>query len=362
MDAPLHGLWFDGRSSRAHAVALSLLPGPRGPALRLQPADGLRPALTLSGDEVAWPEAWSARRAPPKLVVDLREHGSLEVADVAGWHAALAAAGHRAPLSQRMQTRWPVLLLVLVAAVAALAAFNRWGTPWAAAQLTRSVPLAWETALSEKALQSTWLQPSRLPAQRQQQLRERFDALGKQVSPNLRRYPGYLPRLQLVFRRGIGPNAFALPGGTVVMTDEIVEKAAQLHLPDEALLGVLAHEIGHVMHRHGTRLVVEQGVLQGVMSLALGDVSWLVSSGGALLTGLSYRRGHESEADCFALALMHDAGLPTAPMAELLLAIDAQARGDAKGERAGWLSLLETHPETPQRALALKSGQAQACR
>jgi Zn-dependent protease with chaperone function len=60
-------------------------------------------------------------------------------------------------------------------------------------------------------------------------------------------------------------------------------------------VGVLAHEIGHVVHRHTTRMVVEQGVLQMGLGLALGDVSGILSTGSALLTGLHYRRSHERE-------------------------------------------------------------------
>ncbi|HZY15610.1 MAG TPA: M48 family metallopeptidase, partial [Ramlibacter sp.] len=313
--------------------------------------------------EVGWPEAWSARRLPAKLVVDLRAHGSLELDDVAGWQGALASAGHVAPLAQRMQTRWGMFLAVLLVAAAGLGAFYRWGTPWTAAQLTRQVPLSWELTLSEKALQdmdAQVLRPSRLPTARQQQLRQRFDALAQQVAPALRRYPDYRPQLRLQFRRGLGANAFALPGGTIVLTDGMVEAAANQRLADDALLGVLAHEIGHVMHRHTTRLVVEQGVLNVGLGLALGDLSSLVSTGASVLTGLAYRRNHETEADCFALALMQHAGRPIAPMADLLLQVDAQA-GPETGEGASWTSLLSSHPGTPQRARQLKSGTAPGC-
>ena len=65
-------------------------------------------------------------------------------------------------------------------------------------------------------------------------------------------------------------NAFALPGGTVVMTDAIVQAAADKGISDDALVGVLAHEIGHVVHRHGMRMVVEQGVLNMGLGLAFG--------------------------------------------------------------------------------------------
>ena len=363
----LRGAWFDGRSSRAREVGVRLAPGARGPTLALEALDGGSVPPPLRHYEVGWPEAWSSRRAPRKVVVDLGEHGSLEIADAAGWQAALQAAGHRASLAQRMQTRWSALLLVLVVVAGVLLAFYRWGTPWAATQLTRQVPLEWELGLSQRVLadmDTSWLKPSKLPPQRQAELRARFDALAAQVAPPLRRYGGYQPRLVLQFRSGMPPNAFALPGGTIVMTDAMVQQAADRKLPDEALVGVLAHEIGHVMHRHTTRMIVEQGVLNIGLGLALGDVSALVSTGASLLTGLAYRRGHETEADCFAAGLMRHAALPTAPMADLLLGIDAGAGGEEAARREGpsWMNLLSSHPDTALRARELKEGHAQACR
>jgi Zn-dependent protease with chaperone function len=87
-------------------------------------------------------------------------------------------------------------------------------------------------------MDQSWLKPSKLPAERQAQLRERFDALARQLEPRLQRYSGYAPRLSLSFRSGLGANAFALPGGTIVMTDGLVEAAAQQGLGDDALVGV----------------------------------------------------------------------------------------------------------------------------
>ena len=363
---PMRGRWFDGRSSRAQAVLVSLHPGPGGPALHLNTlAAAGADILKLETSRIGWPETWSAGRAPRTVVVDLREHGSLEIDDVPLWQAALAAAGGRTALAQRMQTRWTVLLAVLVVAIVIVGAFYRWGTPWAATQVTRQVPLEWESALTTRALHDLdqrWLKPSKLPAARQAQLRDRFDELARQIDPALRRYPGYAPRLNLSFRSGLGPNAFALPGGTVVITDALVEAAQQQGLADDALVGVLAHEIGHVMHRHTTRMIVEQGVLNVGLGLALGDVSMLVSTGSSLLTGLAYRRSHETEADCFAAALMRKAQLPVAPMADLLLGVE-NARGGkapAAGE-ASWASLLSSHPETAVRARKLKLGQVDGC-
>ena len=356
----MQGLWFDGRSSAAREVEVRLQPGARGPSLAL--SAGGADALELRHEQVQWPERWSAARRPRKVVVDLGGHGSLEVRDVAAWEGALAAAGHRPSLAQRMHMRWSTFAAVLAAAALLVFAFYRWGTPWAATQLTRHVPLGWETALSERFLRdldASWLKPSKLPPERQAALRARFDALARSLPAELRRYGGYEPRLVLHLRRGMGANAFALPGGTIVMTDAIVELADQHRLGDEALAGVLAHEIGHVMQRHTTRMLVEQGVLNVGLGLALGDVSWLLSTGSSVLTGLSYRRSHETEADCFALALMTRTGGRAEPMGDLLLHM--QGGGKALPKEAAWMELLSSHPATPQRAQALKSGKHPSC-
>ena len=378
----LPGRWFDGRSSKARPVLVGLRATARGPSLVLHPLSppGAAPVVFTS-QQVDWPEAWNERRPPLRVVVDLRDHGSVEIDAVTQWRAALAAAGNRPGIAQRMQTRWPALLGVTLAAVVGLTLFYRYGTPWAATQLTRFVPLSWETSVTEKALQQMdegTLKPSALPRARQDQLQARFDALVQQTPAALHRYRGYQPLLSLEFRAGMGANAFALPGGKIVMTDGIVKAAADKGLTDDALVGVLAHEIGHVVHRHTTRMVVEQGVLQMGLGLALGDVSAIVSTGSALLTGLSYRRSHEREADCYAIDLMRHAALPTAPMGQLLLAMahedEAQtkksdapasaadkgkARADAKAHPV-W-SLLSSHPDTIQRATELQQGQAPHC-
>ena len=380
--------WFDGLSSQPRPVLLGLPPGAEGPSLHLHPLQAGVPGRQFAYREVQWPEAWNDQRPQQRLVVDLGPAGSLEIDDAPAWQAALRAAGQRPGLAQRMQHRWGVLLVVLLVALGALAVFYRYGTPWLATQLARYVPLDWERALSDKVLaqmDNAPLRPSRLPPERQAALQARFAELTRQAPAPLARYPGYAPQYRLLFRSGMPANAFALPGGTVVVTDALVRKADALPQADEAVVGVLAHEIGHVVHRHTTRMVVEQAVLNVGLGLALGDLSGVLSTGASAATGLAYRRNHEREADCHAIALMAHAGLPTAPMGDLLLALGT-ARGDDADEaqdkpaqgasspngaasqpaestaaRSGLWEWLETHPETTERAQALRKGQAPGC-
>ena len=175
--------WFDGRSSRGRDVLVALEPGRKGPALHLHVLDLAHAASRrFEHDAVEWPPQWSAGRAPERITVALAEHGSLEIAQPQAWQAALAAAGARPGLAQRMQTRWSMLLAGLAVAAIGLVLFYRYGTPWAAAQLTRHVPLEWELRLSQQAMAQVdqrWLKPSRLEAQRRAELRAQFAAVSE---------------------------------------------------------------------------------------------------------------------------------------------------------------------------------------
>eukprot|EP01034_Spumella_vulgaris_P008904 gene8904-11311_t len=171
-------------------MASALTPRAQQPGARSDGGPAKRTGRRNAGAAPAGATSTGATAGSPP--VDLREHGSLEIDDGAAWHAALQAAGTRAPLAQQMQTRWTVFVAVLAVAALLLGAFYRWGTPWAATQLTRHVPTAWETSLAERAMQQlddSYLKPSKLPPERQAALKAGFDALAAGISPALRRYP-----------------------------------------------------------------------------------------------------------------------------------------------------------------------------
>lgn len=104
--------------------------------------------------------------------------------------------------------------------------------------------------------------------------------------------------INVIFRRGgaIGANAFALPDGTVVFTDEIVQLAKN----NDELVSVLAHEIGHVKYRHSLRSVIQGSVISFGVAMVTGDLSAassLLAGLPVIMTNMSYSRDFEREAD-----------------------------------------------------------------
>ncbi|CAN7552779.1 M48 family metallopeptidase [Rhizobium sp. LjRoot254] len=188
------------------------------------------------------------------------------------------------------------------------------------------------------SLDQTMLSASKLPLAEQQKIRAGFDEI---AGFSTRGKAGY----NLNFRDGgfIGPNAFALPDGSLVITDALVEMAKG---DMEMILGVLAHEIGHVEKNHSLRQMYRAAGLAGLIMLIAGDVGSggeEVLTDGAALLSLSYSRGAESEADRISVELMSKAGHDPAAIGRFFKLLEERL-----GDKGG-TSMLSTHPGTPER-------------
>ena len=233
-------------------------------------------------------------------------------------------------------------LLVLVAVVVLLAiGIYRYAVPALVEVAIWMTPPVVETMIDSGSLASmdqAVFRDSKLPKDRQDEITADFRRLTRLSA---RGEAGYT----LNFREGgvIGPNAFALPGGTVVLTDELVKLAGD---DEEAILGVLAHEIGHVDHQHSLRQIYRSAGTAALVMMIAGDIGEAgedILTAGAALLSLSYSRDAESEADHNSVELMHKAGYDPRAIARFFEVIQKELKTDGKG------SILSTHPGTAER-------------
>lgn len=299
--------YFDGRSSRPREVQARLVQG----------------TLHLSGPEVdrrfgarsvQWPER--TRRGP--RMAQLPDGGSIQTEDAAAWDAWVRDAGHGESVVVRLQQSWRGVLVSLLLLVGVSAAGYVWGLPWAARAVADRFPDGVEQQIGETVLVQVdeFVKPSQLTAQEQQAIEQAWQrVLRAHTAAQAARGVTVRPsRLLIRHSEDIGPNALALPGGTMLLTDDM---ARLLQHDTDVIAGVLAHELGHVQHRHGVRMLVQVGVLGFVTSTLWGDYSGVLSTVPLWLGQAHYSREAEREADAYSVTALRDAGLSPAVMVRL---------------------------------------------
>lgn len=244
-----------------------------------------------------------------------------------------------------------IVVLVVIAVI-----FFKYGLPAASHYVVKSLPTSIDDRLGEEILpqlDEILFSPSQLKEEAQREIGELFESLIP-IDDN-RNY-------QLVFRDAgpLGANAFALPNGTVVMTDAMVELVSD----HQQLSGILLHEIGHVRHRHSMESLVQKAGVATTLLLMTGDVSVASSLVFLLPTVLlesSYSRKAETESDDYAYDQMASLGIPHEYFAVVMERLMGQHESPAdekachdeadhdKPYRSQVFDYFSTHPPTQQR-------------
>ena len=330
--------YFDGQSSASRQAAIRL--------------EGSQVFVALEGNELSYPlgqvrltdAVGSIPRSlkfPDGSVCLLHDNSHAAFFEQQPGGFGLAGRMHR------MEIRPAAVFASLVCCILLVTGFIQIGIPWLAKRAAFAMPPLLEQRLDRESLElldRLLVRPSTLPSGRRQEL----DTLFRQVNSSFP--PGFSYRLE--FRNGarLGANALALPGGTVMLTDELVGLARD----DTELLGVIAHELTHIRNRHAMRSLLQSSATALLIASITGDVTSITALAATLPTVLAearYSRDFEREADDGAVLWLKSRKLPVQPYAELLARLQAQvtAKSGTGPEANTSRNYLSTHPDTGER-------------
>jgi len=317
-------------------------------AVRLAP-NGLR-ILGRDGEEITlWP--YDALRHRD-------EHfsgGPLQI-KAAGGEARLALddAAMLAPLVERAPqlapargglgrgvAKWSGLALLAMAVLA----FALWIVlPRAARIVAAVIPVSWEEALGEQVYEQIGEIFAKMEGRDEVQVCV-GDRSSRRVLDDLADRLAAASDSPYNFRIAVldldTPNAFALPGGRIVLLRGLLDYAES---PDE-IAGVLAHEMGHVVHRHGTEGIVRALGLTFFFGVMLGDMgSGSIGLLGETLVSNAFSREAETEADESALETLGGAGLATGGLVQFFERLKKD-----HGDVPALLAVLSSHPRHEER-------------
>lgn len=172
----------------------------------------------------------------------------------------------------------------------------------------------------------------------------------KAVEEMTQRLAGQIPdnpyKFQVTVVKSDVVNAFALPGGYVVVFTGLMKKADS----GEEVAGVLGHELNHVLQRHGMERIVKNLGVMAVVAIIVGDQQGLIGlmrQVGVELLTLKFDRAQEMEADLTGLQLVYRAKIDPKGMITFFQKLSEKDEG-----RMEWLS---THPMSSARADRLKA-------
>lgn len=311
--------YFDGMSAAKNFVELST----QGSNIIIR-SDTINLVWPLSEVRIS-EQLGSAARS-----ITNKQGGFCEISDLNSLENLLNDLGLKKSALDYAQHSYGLALASAVFLVLFIGLGSWFGLPIAAKQIAMRLPASSLQVLDSGTLATLdkyILKPSKLSKTRQNEISNGFSKL---VANNTQKTP-----YNIVFRNAeeVGPNAFALPSGTIVMLDQLVELADD----DKEVLGVLAHELGHVERRHSARMMLQTSISGLALTWWLGDVSTLLAAAPGVMLGAKYSRDMETEADEYAKVLFEKNNLSTCYLATLLQKLEASVaeKSAAKSAKNG---------------------------
>ena len=325
--------YFDGKSATRHAVTLTVTDD----RARIE-GNGISRDESLGSLRVSEPMG-----SAPRLIT-FPDGAICEITDHAALNALLAQTGYQEKAVVRWQQNGVWVIGALLFSVVAVWGAYRYGLPVFADAIAQQLPEKSIAQLGEHVLETldeSVFKPSELPDARQKEIIAGFEKLappnGKKVSHTIR------------FRKSpqIGANAFALPSGDIVITDQLITLAKD----DREIQAVLAHELGHLEQRHSLRQLLQGTIVGLVISWYVGDVSSILASAPAAILQARYSRDFEREADAYGAALLKHNHVSPGYLANMLERLE-KAHGGGKDDEGG--DYFSTHPGTAERIRVLR--------
>ena len=217
---------------------------------------------------------------------------------------------------------------------------------WMVRSLVARIPVEWEQELGEKLMaelkeEETFVEDARIQTN-----------LLHAVAPLLRAVPATGIEYRFYIQSSPFPNAFALPGGHVIVTTSLVELADR---PEE-IAGTVAHELAHVTLKHGFRKIISSAGPYLLCRLFMRSNSGLLgvlAGGSQLMVHQSFSQEYELEADDVAWQYLVAARIDPRGLPDMLRKLEAEHQRRKLTLLAP--QALSSHPATDKRLRRLEA-------
>lgn len=326
------GIYFDGKSSQPHSAQVSLEPSALQITYKTQ--EGTLPVT------VHWQSHRIEQEAYAEAGKTILRYGnypaqSLEVtapdflATLQNYYAAAPPVNQHVPLQVTRNTSWLWLVILFLLALIPITYF--WVLPAVADFAARQIPTAYEHKLGQTLA-------TRIISKNKDSL-QTANLRGFARQLNL---PAPYP-ITFTVVRNAEPNAFAVPGGNIVVHQGMFKIIKN----PEALAALLGHEYGHLKLRHSLRSLFRSLSGYIFISVIIGDVSAITAvliENANALKSLEYSRSFETEADLLGLQIMQQHQLNPKGMVQLFEQLQKHNKG-----RGQDLEFVSTHPALSSR-------------